>query len=318
MNIKPKFFSLFKDDNNIEKGISDNLTKIFKTSKFPHIICIYGDARLGKSTKMNQIIKGVKSKEYFKLSDPFKTRIEIHTTETKGCNFYGPIKVKDFAQINDLDINEFNKNILNDDLFFVDTEGLKSIDPTTKAFVAGILTILQIASIKILYIPILNNEKLDEIAKNTKLSNILKIYDTLSETIVLIRDIPLNEGNDIIKMRDELKEQKEECLNKINNYLNKLKEKNAKCEILPNYELSKRNIGKYQVSYKEQMQNLVYTIISNISNIKQNKQLTGNKIIELIKEFLEIFKKVKNIESLKNAEEGLNKVILNLFQNKLE
>lgn len=315
MSKSPKFFNLFKDDNDIEKGISDDLFQIFKTSKNPHIICIYGDARLGKSTKMNQIVNGTKSIDYFKLKTPFKTRVELHTTETKGCNFYGPIKVKDIINNNDLDINEFDKNIINDDLFFVDTEGLKSIDPITKAFISGILTILQIATIKILYIPILNNEKLEEISKNTKLSNILKIYENLSETIVLIRDIQLQEGNDINQMRFELLEQKEICQNKINDYLNKLKEKNAICEVLPNYELSKRNIGKYQDCYKEQMHNLIFSIISNI---KKNPNLTGIKITELIKEFLDIFKKVKNIESLKNAEIAINKIILSLFQNKLE
>ena len=315
MNKHPKFFNLFKDDNDIEKGISDDLFKIFKASHNPHIICIYGDTRLGKSTKMNQIVNGTKSADYFKLKTPFKTRVELHTTETKGCNFYGPIKVKDIIDNNDLDINEFDKNIINDDLFFVDTEGLKSIDPITKAFVSGILTILQIATIKILYIPILNNEKLEEISKNTKLSNILKLYENLSETIVLIRDIQLQEGNDINQMRLELYEQKEICQNKINDYLNKLKEKNAICEVLPNYELAKRNIDKYQDCYKEQMHNLIFSIISNI---KQNPNLTGIKITQLIKEFLDIFKKVKNIESLRNAEIAINQIILSLFKNKLE
>ena len=315
MNKHPKFFNLFKDDNDIEKGISDDLFKTFKASHNPHIICIYGDARLGKSTKMNQIVNGTKSADYFKLKTPFKTRVELHTTETKGCNFYGPIKVKDIIDNNDLDINEFDKNIINDDLFFVDTEGLKSIDPITKAFVSGILTILQIATIKILYIPILNNEKLEEISKNTKLSNILKLYENLSETIVLIRDIQLQEGNDINQMRLELYEQKEICQNKINDYLNKLKEKNAICEVLPNYELAKRNIDKYQDCYKEQMHNLIFSIISNI---KQNPNLTGIKITQLIKEFLDIFKKVKNIESLRNAEIAINQIILSLFKNKLD
>ena len=61
--------------------------------------------------------------------------------------------------------------------FFVDTEGLKSIDIVTKTCITGILTILQIASIKILYIPILENKKFDEVAKNSKLSNILKLFD---------------------------------------------------------------------------------------------------------------------------------------------
>ena len=165
MKDKPKLISLFKDDNDIEKGISDDLVRVLKKSKHPHIICIYGNARLGKSTKMNQIIQGIKSNNYFRLTKPFETRIELHTIQTKGCNFYGPVKVKDILEKNDLDINEFDKNIINDDLFFVDTEGLKSIDPITKAFVAGILTILQIASIKILFLPNLDNEKLEEIPR---------------------------------------------------------------------------------------------------------------------------------------------------------
>ena len=61
--------------------------------------------RTGKSTKMNQIVNGTKSADYFKLKTPFKTRVELNTTETKGCNFYGPIKVKD------IDINKTVKEL---------------------------------------------------------------------------------------------------------------------------------------------------------------------------------------------------------------
>jgi AAA+ ATPase superfamily predicted ATPase len=168
-----KFFPLFKNNNDIEQGINDDFINILGKCNNPHIICVYGDARLGKSTKLNQIINGVKSHNFFGLTGPFKTRLEIHTAQTKGVDFYGPIKVKDLVDKNDLDINEFDNEIKNDELFFVDTEGLKSIDQVTKTCVAGILTILQIAAIKILYMPILDNEKLDEAAKNSNLTNIL-------------------------------------------------------------------------------------------------------------------------------------------------
>ena len=193
MNIQPNWFSLFKNNDKIEEGISDQFIEILKKCKHPHIICIYGDARTGKSTKMNQIINGTISENYFDLKEPFKTLREIHTAMTKGCNFYGPIKIADIANKNNTDINELNKDILNDELFFVDTKGLKTIDNTTKSFVSGILTILQIASIKILYIPFLDNEKLEDAVKNTKLSNILNLFTNESQIIVLIRDIPLNE-----------------------------------------------------------------------------------------------------------------------------
>ena len=55
----------------------------------------------------------------------------------------------------------------------------------------------------------------------------MKLYNNLSETIVLIRDYQIEEGNDINKMRQELEEQKEICQNKINDYLNRINAKNA-------------------------------------------------------------------------------------------
>ena len=191
-----EMFPLFKNNDNIEEGISDIFITKLSQCNNPHIICVYGDARLGKSTKLNQIINGTTKENYYSLNGPFKTKLEIHTTQTKGCDFYGPIKIKDLLDRNEIDINElegFNRNIINDELFFVDTEGLKSIDNVTKTGIAGILTILQVASIKILYMTTLESEKFEEVAKNSKLSNILRLYENTSETIVLIRDVPIDE-----------------------------------------------------------------------------------------------------------------------------
>ena len=317
---RPKFFPLFKNDNDINQGLSNDFINIFKKCKNPYIICMYGDARMGKSTKLNQIINGINDPNYYTLTQPFKTKLQLHTTETKGCNFYGPLKLQEITQKNDIDINEFNQNLKNSEFFLVDTEGLKAIDNTTKTFIAGILTLLQISSIKILYIPLLDNEKLDEIAKNSKLSNIIKSNNNNNniilqgETIVLIRDIPLNEDKNENFMRDEINEQKEEFHTKINKYMNKIKGKSVLCEILPNFELAKNNVNNMNNCYKEQMQNLVYTIISNI---KYNQNITGNKMIDLFKNFLEIFKEVKNIEILKNTENALNSILLNIFKNKM-
>ena len=139
-----EMFPLFKNNDNIEEGISEKFISILSQSNNPHIICVYGDARLGKSTKLNQIINGTTSENYYSLHGPFKTKLEIHTTQTKGCDFYGPIKIKDLLDRNEIDINElegFNRNIINYELFFVDTEGLKSIEKGTKTCIVGILTI---------------------------------------------------------------------------------------------------------------------------------------------------------------------------------
>ncbi len=312
---QPKFFQLFKNNENIEEGISDDFINVLKECNNPHIVCIYGDARMGKSTKMNQLIQGIKANNYFSLDGPFKTLLQIHTTQTKGCNFYGPIKIKDIIERNDLDINELEGNVSGEeDLFFVDTEGLKTIDNMTKTCVAGILTILQIAAVKILYIPLLDNEKLEEAAKNTKLSAILKIFENRSEIIVLIRDVPLEEDKNLRKMRSEIEEQKGNFEEKINNFFKKINADKGKCEILPSFDLAKQNIGDFPQCYKEQMQSLVSAIISNVT---KNQNISGTKLIDIIKELLEIFKQVENIETMRNTDNALNSILKKTFDSKV-
>ena len=313
-NIQPNWFSLFKNNENIEEGISEDFIQVLEKCNRPHIICIYGDARTGKSTKMNQIINGTESDNYFDLKEPFKTKREIHTTETKGCNFYGPVKIKDIVDKNNIDIHEINSEILSDELFFVDTEGLRSIDNTTKSCVSGILTILQISSVKILYIPFLDNEKLEEAVKSTKLSNILNLVNYQSKIIVLIRDVPLKEKRDR-RIMEELEHQKVEFERKINNYFTRIGSNiNAICVILPSFELASNNNEPFQNCYKEKMESLVYEILTNIS---VNDNMNGTKLIEIIKELLEIFKKVKNIELMKNTQNAINTILLELFKEKV-
>ena len=315
-----EMFPLFKNNDNIEEGLSDKCKSILSKCNNPHIICFYGDARLGKSTKLNQIINGTISDNYYSLHEPFKTKLEIHTTQTKGCDFYGPVKVKDLIDRNEIDIKElegFDKNNLNDELFFVDTEGLKSIDIVTKTCITGILTILQIASIKILYIPILLNEKFDEAAKNSKLSNILKLFDNESETIVLIRDVILSdEFNNYHQINEDLKNQKPFFIEKIGNYFKQMKAKNpiSDCELLPSFEKAKNNNNDYSISYKMQMSNLISTFLLKI----KNNNINGSKLIEIINELLDIFKQVEDIEIMRNTDNALDSILKRTFEQKVK
>ena len=313
MNLKP--IPLFKNNDNIEEGISEQFEAVIKKCKHPHIICIYGDSRTGKSTKMNQIINGTIAENFFDLKGPFKPLREIHTTMTKGCDLYGPITVADIVKRNKLDINECDKNIIDNELFFVDTEGLKSIDNTTKSCVSGILTILQIASIKILYIPFLDNEKLEDVVKNSKLSNILNISINESKIIVLMRDVPLKENRNELRILQEIDHQKKVFEEKINNFLKNMDGNiQAITEILPSYDLASNNMEPFPKCYKEQIERLVLSILTNI---RFNSQMNGEKLIDIIKEFLEIFKKVKNIEFMKNTQDALNMILLELFEDKV-
>ena len=313
-----EMFPLFKNNDNIEEGISDKFISKLSQCNNPHIICVYGDARLGKSTKLNQIINGTISNNYYSLREPFKTKLEIHTTQTKGCDFYGPVKVRDLIERNEIDIIDlegFDRNILNHELFFVDTEGLKSIDIVTKTCIAGILTILQISSINILYMPTLENEKFEEVAKNSKLSNILRIFDNVSETIVLIRDVPINdEYKTYLQIDAELNNnQKGIFTEKIGKFFDKLNAKRAICELLPNYELAKNNYEEYSLAYQMQMKNLIMTFLSKINN----NDINGTRLIDIIKELIEIFKQVEDIDVMRNTDNALNSILKNTFEQKV-
>ena len=113
----------------------------------------------------------------------------------------------------------------------------------------------------------------------------------------------------------ELDHQKNEFENKINNYFRKIDGNiNAICEILPSYELAANKVEPFPNCYKSQMECLVLSILTNI---RFNKDMNGEKLIEIIREFLEIFKKVKNIELMKNTENALNLILSELFKEKL-
>ena len=151
--------------------------------------------------------------------------------------------------------------------------------------------------------------------KNIKLSNILNLFTNQSQNIVLIRDLPLKEKEEK-RIIAELYHQKFFLENKINYLLNNLDGNiNAKCEILPSFELASNNIELFPDCYKQKMEDLVYTILTNI---KYDRTLTGNKLIEIIYELLEIFKNVNNIEILKNDENKLDLILLELFKEKVK
>ena len=158
-------FQLFKNNDNIEEGLSPNFVEAIKPCLNPHLICIYGSGFTGKSTKLNQIINGTISENYFNTQGPFKTsKKELNLIKNKNeesCNIYGPIKLKDIIKNNNIDENKLPKDIMDNELFFVDSE---------ISFIFELLTSLQISSIKIFYLSDIDLIKLEEFEKNEKLS----------------------------------------------------------------------------------------------------------------------------------------------------
>ena len=150
------------------------------------------------------------------------------------------------------------------------------------------------------YTPFLEKEKYDEVITKCKLSNIFKLFDNRSETIILMRDIVLNdEISSFNQIFEELEYQKEIIVDRFNILWNELNMKKPEIELLPYYELAKNNVDDYSEVYKMKMKCLISKILLKI---KKNNNINGRKLIEIIKELIEIFKNIDDIETIEKSD----------------
>ena len=143
--IKPLSF-IFEKDGKLE--LNKDVIDIIKKSVNPKFILFYGKTRLGKSTTLNQIIRGNHQTWSFKNKKPFNAS-NTGESVTKGCDIFGPIKITEIIKRHE----GLNKKIKEDfDVFFCDTEGISSLDGIEKRTIPGILTLLQICTISVFMI----------------------------------------------------------------------------------------------------------------------------------------------------------------------
>ena len=117
------------------------------------------------------------------------------------------------------------------------------------------------------------------------------------------------------QIKEDIKGIQKELQTEVDNYFQKINMERAVCEILPNYELANNNVDNYHDTYKEQMQNLIKTFLSNI---KHKDNINGNELIDTIKEFINIFKYVDEIETIRNNDKTINKILTTTFEQKVK
>ena len=302
-------------NNNAEEGISENFIQILKKCSNPHLICLYGELKNSNKTILNQIINGIISNDFLNLKKPFELLKESEES-SNGCNIYGPVKIIDLINKNKIDENQISKDIINDELFFVEIKDFKHLFNSRQSLI-DILAILLISSIRIIDISNFDYGKLEIIKKINNLSSILNLkkeFNEEGETIALIQDISLKEKVET-KLLIELKNKKNLFETKINDYLlyKKCKTK-VICEVLPSYQLVINEVGNYPTCYKIQIKNL---IVSILSSLKYNKEINGQKVLDSINIFLEILKKI-HFDNFKQGENILNIILTELFKQKID
>ena len=168
----PKSFIIMNNEHKLE--LNKEVLDIIENSVNPQFFLFYGKTRVGKSTTLNQLIKGNLESRKFRNSQPFKS-IDTLDSVTKGCNIYGPIKASELVKRHSL-----KKKIKKDyDVFFCDTEGISSLDGIKKETIPGILTLLQISAISTFMVrQNCNINDVKEITSHIQLSRCLKqIHD---------------------------------------------------------------------------------------------------------------------------------------------
>ena len=166
--IKPLPFIIEK---NGKLELNQEVMEIIKKSVNPKLIVFYGKTRLGKSTTLNQLIRGNYQTWKFINKKPFDTSDTLDSM-TKGCNIFGPIKISEILKRHE---GLQNKKLKEDyDVFFCDTEGISSLDGIQKQTIPGILTLLQICTISVFMINRnCSSDDLKEICSQIQISKII-------------------------------------------------------------------------------------------------------------------------------------------------
>ena len=186
--------------------LNEKLLEIIKQSYNPRLLLIYGKARQGKSTTLNQLIRGNKNTWTYKNSSPFESKTRQESV-TIGCYLYGPIKISEI-------INRHNlKCKIKDDfdVFFCDTEGLHSINGQSKELIPGILTLLQICTFSIIMInSVPSVDDLSQLSADIQFSKIFKQInkdlqfpsDIKDNLIINGYNIMIEKSNNNLKTKD--------------------------------------------------------------------------------------------------------------------
>ena len=149
--------------------LNEEVLKIIEQSTNPEFFLFYGETRIGKSTTLNQLIRGNKETWKYKNNKPFEARDTLNSI-TKGCNIYGPIKASELLKRHNI-----KKKVEDFDIFFCDTEGIASIEGMKNETIPGILTLLQISTISIFMVQKhCNMNNLKEICSQIQISRCLK------------------------------------------------------------------------------------------------------------------------------------------------
>ena len=312
----------FVIEKNNELILNEEVLKIIEQSENPRLLLFYGTTRQGKSTTLNQIIRGnINSWSYINKS-PFKSQTSQNSL-TEGCDIYGPIKCSELLNRHKLKI----KIKIDYDVFFCDTEGLFSLNGQSKTLIPGILTLLQICTLSVIMInnvPDVNT--VTQITSEIQFSKILQqINSELKSPLIAVYisgyQVDVTEIDDFEGCIAEYQARRDETSDLILNHMNKnfphLNITKNDYKVIPGGPFIQNFPGepdhediKAQL-YWDSIHNIVreFVLFCNKSNNNQS----AVKLISLMKVVFGIFKDFKELPNDPDLSNVLIKYIGDLF-----
>ena len=306
--------------------LNEEVLNLISNSKDPNFLLFFGITRRGKSTTLNQLIRGNHETWKFKNKKPFNASDSLESI-TKGCDIYGPVKASNLIKRHSLAI-DLKEDF---DVFFCDTEGLSSLDGINKQSISGILVLLQICTISVnICHRVCINDDLKELISQIKISTLIKnINSNLPSplTILYISNIFYKNGNncnneDEEENYEEIKKlyeksgqaQKSKLFEEINEKY-KLNIKEDEFEVIPG--------GKYQNIKKEKEPDhedpfvklywdSIKEILIKFINAKKNND--SKQIVIWIRFLFDIFKNIKSTNDDFNLENFLMNYLSTSFE----
>jgi hypothetical protein len=117
--------------------IHPDFIQLLERSSNAFIVLFVGHSRVGKSRRLNQLLnKNVNAEE------PFKSSAGLDPV-TKCCNVCNSIQLSELAQLHNITFLSQNDQ----DIFFIDSEGLASFDEETLGLRRSLFALTQISSV---------------------------------------------------------------------------------------------------------------------------------------------------------------------------
>ena len=160
----------FIKENQGKLELNEEVLKIIENSYNPRLLLFYGATRQGKSTTLNQIIRGNIDTWTYINKEPFESQTGQKSI-TSGCHIFGPIKCSEIKKRHNIEVK------LNDDfdIFFCDTEGLFSLNGISRKMIPGILTLLQVCTLSVIMIKdVPNTNTISQISAEIQFSKIMQ------------------------------------------------------------------------------------------------------------------------------------------------